>query len=126
MKKDETGDRTFGTVRARYQDWFGSGGRRPLPGRTISEGRHDSDSQASGGDMSKMIGTATGVGIGIVLLVLAAISYRNAGWWNGMGRDGATVGYAVIGFFLTVAGLGAVLATLNHNFRVAGTPGGHH
>lgn len=126
MKHDATGDRTFDTVRDRYKDWFGSGGREPLPGRTISEGHQDVDSQASGGDMGKMLGTAAGVGIGLVLLVLAVLSYRNAGWWNGMGRDGATVGYTVVGFFLTVAGIGAVLATLNHNFRVAGAPGGHH
>lgn len=126
MKKHTGSEGTFGTVRGRYKDWFGAGDRGFLPGRT--EGNDDYErpgSGAGGGEMSKMVLLAIGVGLGLTLLALAAFSFTNAGQWGGIARDGAAVGYSLVGFFLTIAGLGAVFATWNHLFRAAGRSAHH-
>lgn len=126
-KSDKTpGERTFDTVRARYQGWFGEG-RRSLPGREVSDGSEywDETSRSGGGEMSRMVMMGIGGVLGLGLLVLAGLSFANAASWADVGRDGAQVGYAVVGVFLTIAGLGAILATWNHNFRVAGRPAHH-
>ncbi len=68
--------------------------------------------------MSKVVLTVIGVGIGLTLLVLAGIAFWTAAWWSDFERSGAVVGYSVVGFFLTIAGLGAVIGTWNHIFRV--------
>ncbi len=125
MKKDVDGELTQRTVRGRYQAWFGRGDRGTLPGRTIASDDDHYPSASEGAGMSKTVLMGIGVGIGLVLLLLAALSYGNAASWGGLGRDGAAVGYTLVGFFLTIAGLGAILATLNHNLRAAGRPAAH-
>lgn len=70
--------------------------------------------------------TAVGVGTGLLLLGLAAVSFYAASTWEGIARNGAAVGYNVTGFFLTIAGLGAIVATWNHNYRVPDRPPAHH
>ncbi len=68
--------------------------------------------------MSRMVFAAIGVGIGVVLLALSGYAFYTASYWAGFERDGAQVGYTLVGFFLLVAGAGGIAATLNHNFRV--------
>lgn len=124
MKKNTGSEGTFGTVRGRYKDWFGAGDRGFLPGRT--EGNDDYERPgAGGGEMSKMVLLAVGVGLGLTLLALAVLSGTNAGRWGAIDRDGAAVGYSLVAFFLTIAGLGAIFATYNHLFRAAGRSAHH-
>jgi hypothetical protein len=68
--------------------------------------------------MGKNTSAAIGVVIGLLLLVLATLSFLNAYRWAELARDGAATGYTVVGFFLVLAGAGGIIATLNHNFRV--------
>lgn len=119
-----TGDRTFDTVRARYKDWFGKE-RRPLPGRDVWDGSEYWDTEPSGGEMSRMVLMGIGLVVGLVLLGLAALAFVTAAAWNGYARDGAFVGYMLVGFFLTIAGVGCIAATWNHNFRVVNRPAHH-
>lgn len=126
MKKHTGSEGTFGTVRGRYRDWFGAGDRGSLPGRTIVDDYDHPGAGAGGGEMSKMVLLGIGAGIGLVLLALSAYTFVNAGTWADIARDGAAVGYAVVGLFLLIAGLGAIVATWNHLFRAAGQPAGHH
>jgi hypothetical protein len=72
-----------------------------------------------------MVQAVIGIGIGVVLLALAAYAFYSASYWGSYGRDGAQVGYALTGFFLLVAGLGGIVATWNHNFRVLTRRAGH-
>ncbi len=126
MKKISAGDQTQKTVQARYQQWFGKG-PRPLPGRAVHDGAEYWDEpETSGGAMSKMVLMGIGAVVGLILLALAGLSFANAGEWADAGRDGASFGYTLVGFFLTIAGLGALLATWNHNFRVVGGAPPHH
>lgn len=128
MKKIDTGDRTQETVRARYKQWFGSG-RRPLPGRAVHDGSEywdETDASGGGGGMGRMVLMGIGAVTGLVLLALAGLSFVNAAKWGDYARDGAALGYTLVGFFLTLAGIGALLATWNHNFRVVGGAAAHH
>lgn len=122
----DTGERTFETVRGRYQGWFGSGRDRRLPGRDVSRGDEGWDDDASGENMSKAVLLGIGVVVGLGLLALAALSFATAAKWNGYAREGAFVGYTVVGLFLVVAGLGSIVATWNHHARAANRPAAHH
>jgi hypothetical protein len=68
--------------------------------------------------MGKSVSAAIGVVIGLLILALSALSFATAHRWAELARDGAATGYTVVGFFLLIAGLGGIAATLNHNFRV--------
>ncbi len=126
MKKTTGSEGTFRTVRGRYQDWFGAGDRGFLPGRTIASDDYEHPGVgAGGGEMSKMVLMGIGGGIGVLLLAMAAFSFVTSGEWAEISRDGASTGYLVVGFFLTIAGLGAIIATFNHLFRVSGQPAHH-
>lgn len=114
MKRSQGGQQTFDTIRARYDTWATN--RPPRPVAAYEDWTpHGPEPEFS---MGKMITTAIGVGIGVLLLILAALSFWNAARWSADGREPAAIGYAVTGCFLIVAGLGGLLATLNHNFRV--------
>lgn len=76
---------------------------------------------------ARVVFTAIGMGIGLLMLVLAAVSFAASRSWAEVDRDGASTGYALPVLFLIVSGLGCIAATLNHQFRVArGGGGGHH
>lgn len=113
MRKKGTGDRTFETVRARYDAWAETRPPRPAASETWSP-----RSPEPVFSMGKIILSAIGVGIGVLLLVLAGLSFWTASRWAAFDREAGVVGYVVIGMFLIVAGVSVIAATLNHTLRV--------
>lgn len=75
---------------------------------------------------ARVVFTGVGLGIGLLMLVLAVLSFVAMGRWAAIDRDGAATGYALPVVFLAVSGLGCIAATLNHQFRVARGGGAHH
>ena len=109
---------TMDTVRGRFRDWNEA---NPRPrGRSAIAMPELPESAA------RMLGMAVGVGTGVLLLLLAGTAFYAAGTWGEIGRGGANVAYTLAGLFLSVAGLGAIGATLNHVFRVLAGPSAHH
>ena len=114
------GDSTYKSVGDRFDSWSAANPRPKsrsalgIPDVNIPEG------------VIRTLALGAGLGIGLLLLVLAAIAYYASGTWFGIDRSGAGVAYLLVGLFLTVAGLGSSLGTLNHVFRVLRAPGGHH
>lgn len=114
MKRDKDPGDTFDTVRNRYDRW-----EENAPPRGRAAGIASVlDNVSVSDDVVRMVGVAVGVGTGVLVLGLAALSFYTAWQWGEIHRDGAATGYTLVGFFLTVSGVGAVLGTLNHNFRV--------
>jgi hypothetical protein len=74
----------------------------------------------------RVVGMAAGFGIGTILLVLALVAATAARSWAAVDRSGAVVGYSIVTLFLTLAGLGAIIATWNHAFRVIPGDAPHH
>jgi hypothetical protein len=122
--------KTYGSIHKRYDAWQESeaqGESRPRLRRSAGDDHTDSPLDEGTSEMTRTIQAAIGICIGLALLALAALAFSNAAYWGEVGRDGAKVGFRLAGFFLTVAGLGGILATWNHNFRVlAGKGGSHH
>ena len=123
MKKESSdeGKRTYDSVRNRYEEWEEI--RPPAPRR-----RHSTPPKREGG-VVKMIGLAVGMGTALLLLLLAGWSLWVSTQWAGVAHNGAMVGYAVVTFFLLVAGVGGGIATWNHFFRVLDpnrAPAAHH
>jgi hypothetical protein len=111
-------ERTEDTVRARYRAWADA---NPRPRGVSAIGMPEvSDSTV------RMAGTATGVLVGLLLLVLAVTAFVAARSWASIDRGGAMVAYNLTGIFLTIAGLGCIVATLNHVFGVLARPPAHH
>ncbi len=75
---------------------------------------------------ARVVFTAIGLGVGLLMLVLSAVSFAASRSWAALDRDGASTGYALPVLFLIVSGLGCIAATLNHQFRVTRGGGGHH
>jgi heme A synthase len=111
-RRRQGGERTFETVRERYQEW--SQNRPPEPKADWTPSGLE-----PGSPMPRIVFTAIGVGTCAVLLVLAAISFWRAYWWADAGREAATIGYVVIGAFLLVAGIGGMAAVLSFIARDA-------
>jgi hypothetical protein len=76
---------------------------------------------------SRPVAVVVGFGVSLLVLALAAYAFSAAVSWARVDRSGARVGYTIVGFFLTVAGVGGLLATYNHNFRLPkqGAPAHH-
>lgn len=115
---------TYDRVGKKYEEFLEIQASKPVLQRTLPPQRPYSPEPHSGADMGRLIFTGIGVGIGVLLLALAALAFWRAAVWGDFARSGAATGYAVVGFFLTIAGIGGMLATLNHNFRVLARPGG--
>jgi hypothetical protein len=65
--------------------------------------------------------------LGVMLLALGGMAFMNAARWADLARDGAMVGWSVVGVFLTAAGIAALAGGWNHSFRVLrGAPPRHH
>jgi hypothetical protein len=116
-RREEAGD-TFDTVKSRY-DAHAQANPRPR-GRTALKVPVLSDAA------ERMVGMAAGFGIGALLLVLAIVSAVAARSWAEVDRSGPVVGYSITAFFLTLAGLGALIATWNHLYRVIPGEVSHH
>ena len=116
--RDPDPARTDDTVRARYRAWADA---NPRPRGASAIGMPE----VSEGTV-RLAGTAAGVVVGLGLLVLAAIAFTAAKSWGTIDRGGAVVAYFLTGTFLTIAGVGCIWATLNHNFRVLAGPPAHH
>ena len=116
--RDPDPARTDDTVRARYRAWADA---NPRPRGATAIGMPE----VSEGTV-RLAGTAAGVVVGLGLLVLAAIAFTAAKSWGTIDRGGAVVAYFLTGTFLTIAGVGCIWATLNHNFRVLAGPPAHH
>lgn len=114
----DQGEETYGTVRDRFRQWRESNPRTRGPSALRFP---DVSDQAERG-----VGMVVGFGAGVLLLVLAVVAYTASGSWSEIERGGARVAYFLSGFFLTVAGLGALGATWNHLFRVLRRPPSHH
>lgn len=108
---------TYGQVRRQYDEWVESEENRPRRDRLRRVDSHVYLPPGSS-DMSRTVFAAIGIGIGVVLLGLAGLAFRSASYWSDFGRDGAAVGYTLVGVFLVIAGAGGIIATWNHNFRV--------
>lgn len=124
MKRDEG---TYGRIGKQYDEYAELAASKPAPAPRGLPPQKPFVPAHQEADMGRTVFAAIGIGIGVVLLILAIVSFVTAAKWDGLGREGAAVGYTLVGFFLTLAGVGGILATYNHNFRVlAGTGGGHH
>lgn len=112
MKKGERGERTFETIRTKYDRFSETAPRRRAGRPTYSTGSLDMEG------IVKTVGMVAGFGIGALMLLFAAISLYTSSSWAGAERPSAAIGYALAAFFLTVAGVGGIAATYNHIFRV--------
>ena len=118
------GSDTKSTVEGRYRSWRQE---NPAPASESALSFRDGlPVPELSEETGRVVFTAIGVGIGLLLLVLAALAFHTSGWWANEGRDGAQVGYFLVGCFLTVAGLGGIIASYNHNYRVMTREGGDH
>jgi hypothetical protein len=108
---------TYGSIARRYDEWVKIRSERPALERVLPPPRpYTSEPQRN--EMGKSVSAAIGVVIGLLILALSALSFATAHRWAELARDGAATGYTVVGFFLLIAGVGGIIATLNHNFRV--------
>ena len=114
------GESSYGSVRQRFDSWSEA---NPRPKSRTALGFPDIEVPES---VIRTVALLVGVGTGLLLLALAATAYYAASTWAAIDRSGAALAYALVGLFLTVAGLAASLGTLNHLFRVLRSPGGHH
>jgi hypothetical protein len=115
---------TYGSIARRYDEWVEIRASRPALERVLPPPLPYTP-EPQNTDMGKNVSAAIGVVIGLLLLALAALSFHSAYVWAELARDGAATGYTVVGIFLAIAGLGGIIATLNHNFRVL-APGARH
>jgi hypothetical protein len=123
MKRDEN---TYGGITRKFDAWREGEKGKPAPPRMRSN-RPYVHQRYENSHMGKTVFAAIGIGIGLVLLVLSLLAFLNANSWSQFDRSSAVVGWSVVGFFLLVAGLGAIISTWNHNFRVlVNTPSRDH
>lgn len=123
MKRDRG---TYEGVSDKYDEFLDIQSKKPVLQRTLPPQRPYSPEPDSDSDMGKTVFTAIGVGIGVILLALAGYSLYVANRWGDAGLTGASTGYLIVAFFLTIAGVGGIAATINHNFRVLAKPPRHH
>jgi len=120
LRHGPDGDSSYGSVKDRFDNWSAA---NPRPRSRSALGIPDIDIPEG---VVRGIALAVGVGTGALLLALAAVAYYASGTWGDIERSGSALAYLLVGIFLTIAGLGASLGTLNHVFRVLRSPGGHH
>jgi hypothetical protein len=115
MKRDEN---TYGRIGKQYDEYSEVAAQKPAAAPRSLPAQRPYVPQREDSDMGRMVFAAIGIGIGVLLLGLAVASFVTASQWSDLNRGGAAVGYTVVGFFLALAGVGGILSTYNHNFRV--------
>lgn len=123
MKRDEG---TYGRIGKQYDAYSELAASKPAPAPRGLPPQKPFVPAPQESDMGRTVYAAIGIGIGVVLLILAVVSFVTAAKWDDLGGDGAAVGYTLVGFFLCLSGIGGILATYNHNFRVLTRTGGSH
>jgi hypothetical protein len=123
MKRDRG---TYDSVRDKYDEFLDIQSRKPVLQRAPVPQRAFVPDSGPDQDMLKTVFAAVGVGISVMLLALSGYSVYVAMRWGAEGLTGASTGYAMVAFFLAVAGIGGIAATLNHNYRVLARTGAHH
>jgi hypothetical protein len=124
MKRDEG---TYGRIGKQFDEYAEIAASKPVaaaPRRVVTQKPYVPAPQEA--EMGRTVFAAIGIGIGLLLLLLAVLAFATAAKWSGLGRDGAAVGYTLVGVFLTLAGVGGILSTYNHNYRVLTRAGGGH
>jgi hypothetical protein len=76
--------------------------------------------------IARPLSMVVGLGIGTLLVVLAATSFVAMRSWAAIDRSGAVTAYGLTAFFLSVAGFGCIIATLNHHLNVLKHDASHH
>lgn len=108
---------TYDSVRDRYDEFLEIQKDKPVLQRVPPPQRPYSP-EIIDSEMSKTVFAAIGVGLGLMLLGLAGYTLFVAARWGAEDLTGASTGYAIVAFFLAIAGIGGIAATLNHNYRV--------
>jgi hypothetical protein len=120
-------ERTYGGVADKYDEWVELESRPAQRERIRRTDPHEPKSRGRGNsDMSRLVFAAIGFGIALVLFILALVAFSTASSWAGYDRDGAAVGYILVGVFLLIASIGGAAAIYNHNFRVLVRPPSGH
>lgn len=123
MKRDES---TYGKVSDQYQEWLEIQAEKPARAEAYPPPRPYTPEPEGGSDVARYLFASIGFGLALVLLALAVWAFATAADWAGVARDGAFVGYTLVGVFLCIAGIGGIAAVWNHNFRVLTRPASHH
>jgi hypothetical protein len=123
MKRDEG---TYGRIGKQYDEYSEVAAAKPVAAPRGLPPQKPFVPAPEEADMGRTVFAAIGIGLGLLLLLLAVLAFATAAKWSGLNRDGAAVGYTVVGFFLALAGLGGIISTYNHNFRVLTRVGGGH
>jgi hypothetical protein len=123
MKRDEG---TYGRIGKQYDQYSEIAASKPVAAPRGLPPQRPYVPAPQEAEMGRTVFAAIGIGIGAILLLLAILAFATAAKWSGLDRDGAAVGYTVVGFFLTLAGVGGILSTYNHNFRVLDRTGAQH
>lgn len=108
---------TYGSVEAKYDEWVEIVASKPVPAAKGLPAQRPYTPQTEQDEMGKIF-AGIGFGIGALLLLLAVWAFVVAAKWAGLEREGAANGYTLVGVFLVISGVGGILATWNHNFRV--------
>jgi hypothetical protein len=112
------GESTMRTVRARADDFDAEQPRR-FSGSAIAVPEIPEH-------IARPMSMLAGLGIGTILIALAATAFTAMRSWNDIDRSGAVTAYALTAFFLSVAGFGCIIATLNHHLNVLKKDAPHH
>lgn len=126
-RKGDRASETFASVRRRADAYERTGAYLPYREAAVRDQQERGllGTGVPGGEVSKIVVMAVGAGTGLILLALAVLSFVTASRWSDALREGAAVGYVVVGVFLAAAGLAAIIGTWNHNYRAAQRPAPH-
>ena len=123
MKRDQG---TYSKISRQFDDYTEIVASRPLPPPRGLPPQRPYVPVLEQNDMGKNLFAFIGLGIAGVLFILAVLSFLTAMKWSDLDRDGAAVGYTLVGVFLSIASIGGGLATWNHNYRVLSRPTASH
>lgn len=115
---------TYGSIEAKYDEWVEIVASKPAVAPAELPAQRPYTPEPEHDDMAKTIYAGIGFGIAALLLLLAVWAFVVAAKWTDLERAGAATGYTLVGLFLVLSGVGGIIATWNHNFRVLARGGG--